>query len=70
MSSGVTSFGQNSWIEEALLLRNERTATDVDRLILSDRETEIDTHSDDYILPRTRPSFWCKHSSIVGEISS
>ena len=51
VSSGVTSFGQNIWIEEALLLRNERTATDVDRLILSDRETEIDTHYDDYILP-------------------
>jgi len=51
VNSGVTSFGQNIWIEEALLLRNERTATDVDRLILSDRETEIDTHYDDYILP-------------------
>lgn len=51
VSSGVTSFGQNIWIEEAPLLRNERTTTDVDRLILFDRRTEIDTHPGDSVLP-------------------
>lgn len=51
VNCGVTSLGQIVWIEEALLLRHERTATDVDRLNLSDRGTETNTHPGDSVLP-------------------